>query len=467
MSKKKPIFENIEITDIGAEGKALAKIDGRVIFVRGGIPGDVMDIQITKKRRKYMEGIPLHIYKHGDMRVEPFCKHFGICGGCKWQHLEYTKQLEYKQKQVAEQFHHIGNLCIPDINPILSAPENQYYRNKLEFTFSNRRYLLKEEIENNNQIEQSDALGFHVTGLYDKVVNIEHCYLQKPPSNDIRNKLKSFADKEQLPFFDIRNQTGFLRNLIIRTSSLNDVMVIVSFFYDEKNQIAKVMNFLSDTFPEINSLMYVINPGGNDNITGLEVKSWKGNSYIHEKIEHLTYQIGPTSFYQTNSQQVVNLYKKIKEFAGLKGNETVYDLYTGIGTIALYLADAAKKVIGIESVHEAVENARINASLNNISNAEFFTGDMKDILTSSFIRETGTPDIIILDPPRAGVHPGVINTLLKAAPDKIIYVSCNPATQARDINMLGNQYKISTLQPVDMFPHTHHLENISLLIKNI
>ncbi len=467
MKKKKPIFENIEITDIGAEGKALAKADGRVIFVRGGIPGDVMDIQITKKRRKYMEGIPLHIYKHGDMRVKPFCKHFGICGGCKWQHLEYTKQLEYKQKQVSEQFRYIGDLCIPEVNPILPAPENQYYRNKLEFTFSNKRYLLKEEIDNKIKIEQSDALGFHVTGLYDKVVNIEHCYLQNDPSNQIRNKTKSFADKEQLPFFDIRNQTGFLRNLIIRTSSLNEVMVIVSFFYDNKEQVSKVMTFLSDTFPEINSLMYVVNPGGNDNITGLEVKCWKGKPYIHEKIEQLTYQIGPTSFYQTNSQQVVNLYKKIKEFAGLTGDETVYDLYTGIGTIALYLADAAKKVIGIESVHEAVENARINASLNNISNAEFYTGDMKDILTSTFIRETGIPDIIILDPPRAGVHPDVINTLLKAAPEKIIYVSCNPATQARDINMLGNQYKIFSLQPVDMFPHTHHLENITLLIKNI
>ncbi len=465
MSKKKPIFENIEITDIGAEGKAIARVDGRVIFVRGGIPGDVMDVQITRRRRKYMEGIPLHIHKYGDTRVDPFCKHFGICGGCKWQHLQYSKQLEYKQKQVSEQFRHIGDLCIPEVNPILPAPENQYYRNKLEFTFSNRRYLLKEEIENNNQIEQSDALGFHVTGLYDKVVNIEHCYLQKEPSNAIRNGLKSFADKEKLTFFDIRNQTGFLRNLIIRTSSLGEVMVIVSFFYYDKEEVTCTMNFLSDTFPEISSLMYVINPGGNDNITGLDVKSWKGKPCIHEKIEHLIYQIGPTSFYQTNSRQVVNLYKKIKEFAELKGNETVYDLYTGIGTIALYLADAAKKVIGIETVQEAIENARVNASLNNITNAEFYAGDMKDILTSSFIRETGIPDIIILDPPRAGIHPDVITTLSKVSPEKIIYVSCNPATQARDINMLGNQYKINFVQPVDMFPHTHHLENITLLTK--
>jgi 23S rRNA (uracil1939-C5)-methyltransferase len=466
VSRKKPLLENIEITDIGAEGKALAKADGRVIFVRGGIPGDIMDVQIIKRRRRYIEGIPLHIHKYSEMRTIPFCKHFGICGGCKWQHLEYSKQLEYKQKQVAEQFQHIGDLSVPSVNPILPAPENQYYRNKLEFTFSNRRFLLKEEIDNKGHIEQSDALGFHVTGLYDKVVNIEHCYLQKDPSNDIRNRLKSFADNEQLPFFDIRNQTGFLRNLIIRTSSLHEVMVIVSFFYDDKEQVPKVMNFLSQTFPEISSLMYVINPGGNDNITGLEPTCWKGNPYIHEKIETLTYQIGPTSFYQTNSQQVVNLYRKIKEFTELNGNEVVYDLYTGIGTIALYLADAVKKVIGIESVHEAVENARINASLNNINNAVFYTGDMKDILSPTFIRENGMPDIIILDPPRAGVHPDVIKTLSTVAPQKIIYVSCNPATQARDINMLGSQYTIFMVQPVDMFPHTHHLENITLLTKN-
>jgi 23S rRNA (uracil1939-C5)-methyltransferase len=456
-------YEQLEVLDIGAEGKAIAKAGDLVIFIPGGIPGDIVDVQVKRKRRKYLEGKPLHYHKYSDKRIEPICEHFDNCGGCKWQHLPYSEQLKYKQKQVTEQFKHIGKLEIPEELPIIPSKETTYYRNKLEFTFSNKRWLTEEEIKSGQSFGNTNALGFHISGIYDKILDIKRCYLQGGPSNQIRNAVKEFALQNKLSFFDIKNQHGLLRNLTIRTSSIGENMVIVSFFENDDGSIKKVMEFINKSFPGLDSLMYVINPKGNDSIYDLTVNCYQGNPYIYEELDGYKFKLGPKSFYQTNSKQAAVLYNVVKDFMEAKGQETVYDLYTGIGTIANYISAEVKSVIGIESVAEAIEYANINAHLNGINNVSFYTGDMKDILNNDFIDTHNKPDIIILDPPRAGVHPNVINAILYADPDKVVYVSCNPATQARDIKMMENKYKVVKTQPVDMFPHTHHVENVTLL----
>jgi len=458
-----PKIEQVEITDIGAEGKAIAKIDNRVIFITQVIPGDIVDVQVTKKRKSFMEAVPVNFHKYSDMRTEPFCEHFGVCGGCKWQNLPYNEQLKYKHQQVIDNLERIAKVDLPEVNDILPSEKTRFYRNKLEFTFSNKRWLTKDEIDSNEELDRSNALGFHVPKIWDKIVNIERCYLQEEPSNAIRLEIKNYADKNNLPYFDLRKQEGFLRNLIIRTSTTKELMVIVVFFYDDQKKITNLLNHVADKFPEITSLMYIVNSKANDSITDQDVIFFKGNDHIFEKMENLKFKIGPKSFYQTNSEQAYNLYSKAREFANLTGNEVVYDLYTGTGTIANFVAKKAKKVVGIEYVPEAIEDAKVNSEINNISNTDFFAGDLKAILTESFIEKQGKPDVIITDPPRAGMHPDVVNTILKADSEKIVYVSCNPATQARDISLLDTNYKITKVQPVDMFPHTYHVENIVLL----
>ena len=461
--KKYPILENILITDAGAEGKAIAKVNELVVFITGAIPGDVCDIQVTKKKKSFMEGRPIKFHEYSDKRQASFCSHFGVCGGCKWQELEYTHQLFYKQKQVLDNFSRLGKFEFPEIAPILASEKTEYYRNKMDFTFSNKRWLTSEEMG----LEHDDlnALGFHIPGKFDKIVDVTHCYLQGDFSNEIRNTLREFALKNHYSFFDLREQNGLLRNLIIRTASTGDLMVVIAFFENNEAAIDKTMNFLADTFPQITSLMFVVNEKKNDTISDLHIQCFKGNPYIMEEMEGIQFKIGPKSFYQTNSKQAYELYKVTRDFADLKGNEVVYDLYTGTGTIANFIAKKAKKVIGIEYVPEAIEDAIVNSENNNISNTQFFAGDMKDILNEEFLSTYGNPDVIITDPPRAGMHEDVIKTILKANPQKIVYVSCNPATQARDLTLLNEQYQVTKVQPVDMFPHTHHVENVVLLVK--
>jgi 23S rRNA (uracil1939-C5)-methyltransferase len=403
-------------------------------------------------------------YVHfSDERVEAFCEHFGVCGGCKWQFLPYAKQLIYKQKQVTDQLQRIGKTELPNVQSILGSPKSEYYRNKLEFTFSNKRWLEKEEL---NDVEsEPKGLGFHVPGLFDKVVNIKKCWLQAEPSNNIRNFIYDYAISNQLSFFDIKNQEGFLRTLIIRTSSTGELMIILSFFREESEKREQLLNALKISFPAITSLMYLINGKGNDTITDQEIILYHGRNHIFEEMEGLRFKIGPKSFYQTNSEQAYNLYKIVREFADLKGGETVYDLYTGTGTIANFIAGKAGKVVGIEYIPEAIEDAKLNAKLNNINNTAFYSGDIKTVLNEYFVKENGSPDVIITDPPRAGMHADVVESLIKLAPIKIVYVSCNPATQARDLELLKHNYIVLKIQPVDMFPHTHHVENVILLQK--
>ncbi len=461
--KPLPLIEKVEIIDVAAEGKAIAKIENKVLFITQVVPGDVVDVQVTKKRKSFMEGIPVKFHKHSDIKVEAFCEHFGVCGGCKWQNLPYEEQLKYKHQQVIDNLERIAKVDLPEIDYILPSENTTYYRNKLEFTFSNNRWLTKDEINSEKKLDRSNALGFHVPKIWDKIVNINTCYLQKDPSNAIRLEVKKYADKNNLSYFDLRKQEGLLRNLIIRTSTTGELMIIMVFYYDDQKEITNLLNYISDKFPKITSLMYIVNSKSNDSYTDQNVKLFKGKDYFFEQMEDLKFKIGPKSFYQTNSEQAYNLYKFAREFADLKGKEIVYDLYTGTGTIANFVAKKAKKVIGIEYVPEAIEDAKVNSDINQISNTEFFAGDMKDILTNSFIEKHGKPDVIITDPPRAGMHPDVVNSLLKANPPKIVYVSCNPATQARDINLLDANYKVTKVQPVDMFPHTYHVENIVLL----
>lgn len=458
-----PLIENIEITDVAAEGKAIAKLDNKVIFITQVVPGDIVDIQVTKKRKSFMEAVPVKFHKYSDIRVEAFCKHFGVCGGCKWQNLPYTEQLKYKHQQVIDNLERIAKVELPEIESILPSEKTQFYRNKLEFTFSNKCWLTKNEINTEEKLDRNNALGFHVPKIWDKIVDIEKCYLQEDPSNAIRNEIRDYADENNLSYFDLRKQEGFLRNLIIRTSTTNELMVIVVFFYEDKKLIDHLLNHVASKFPEITSLMYIVNSKANDSITDQEVILHKGNDHIFEQMEDLKFKIGPKSFYQTNSEQAYNLYCKAREFAGLTGNEIVYDLYTGTGTIANFVAKKAKKVVGIEYVPEAIEDAKVNSKINQIENTLFFAGDMRKILVPEFIAEHGKPDVIITDPPRAGMHPDVVQTILQANPKKIVYVSCNPATQARDISLLDQNYKVYKVQPVDMFPHTFHVENIVLL----
>ncbi|MEE4197121.1 MAG: 23S rRNA (uracil(1939)-C(5))-methyltransferase RlmD [Bacteroidales bacterium] len=461
--KRLPVIENVEITDVAAEGKSIARIENKVVFVNQTVPGDIVDIQPTRSRKSFMEANVVKFHKYSDLRTEPFCEHFGICGGCKWQMLPYNEQLKFKHQQVIDNLERIAKVEFPKIDPILGSEKTRYYRNKLEFTFSNNRWLTRDEINTQEKIANNNALGFHIPRLWDKIVDIQHCYLQKEPSNEIRLAFKEYADKNNLSFFDLRKQEGLLRNLIIRTSTTGELMVIAVFYYEDQEKINLLLQHINDKFPQITSLMYIVNSKSNDSITDQEVLLFKGKDHILERMENLQFKIGPKSFYQTNSEQAYNLYTKARDFAGLTGNETVYDLYTGTGTIANFIASRAKKVVGIEYVPEAIEDAKINSRLNRIGNTAFFAGDMKDLLTSGFIAEHGAPDVMITDPPRAGMHKDVVNTILMANPEKIVYVSCNPATQARDLQLLDEKYRVTRVQPVDMFPHTYHVENIVLL----
>ena len=462
-NKKKPFYEKVKIESIGAEGKALARINDLVVFTKMVIPGDVVDLQVVKKRKKYQEAIVTKIHEYSNDRTPAFCSHFGTCGGCKWQFLPYSKQLEYKQQQVHDQLKRIGKMEITQVSPILGSKNETFYRNKLEFTFSNKRWLTPEEINSGEAIKDPNSLGFHIPGLFDKVINIEKCWLQPSPSNEIRNFIFKYAQENNLSFFDIKEKKGLLRTLIIRTSSTGETMVIVSFFKNDEPSINLLMEALKTNFKEITSLLYLVNEKANDTITDQNIILYSGRDHIFEEMEGLKFKIGPKSFYQTNSEQAYALYKIARDFAGLTGNETVYDLYTGTGTIANFIAGKAKKVIGIEYVPEAIEDARENARINNITNTSFFSGDIKDILDSRFPDLHGSPDVVITDPPRAGMHEDVVKSILSLGPKKIVYVSCNPATQARDISLLSPAYKTTKIQPVDMFPHTHHVENVVLL----
>lgn len=457
------ILENVEILDAGAEGKAIARVNDMVVFVPFVVPGDVCDIRIISRKRRFMEGKVIRYHKYSDKRTEPVCSHFGICGGCKWQSMSYQQQLFYKQKQVLDNFSRIGHLDFPEIRPILASGQTEYYRNKLEYTFSPMRWLTDDEMNIPADERDMDALGFHIPAMFDRVLDIRHCYLQSEISNQIRLGLKSFAKSNKYSFYNIRNFEGDLRNLIIRNSNTGDLMVIMIFGTDNEVVIQNVMNYLSDTFSDITSLFYVINQKRNDTISDLEPILFKGQAFMTEKMESLSFRIGPLSFFQTNSKQAYNLYCITRDFAGLTGSETVYDLYTGTGTIANFVASNAGKVVGIEYVEAAVADARLNSALNGISNTSFFAGDMAKVLTSDFLNTNGQPDVVITDPPRAGMHEKVVKWLNDALPEKIVYVSCNPATQARDISLLSGNYNIAAVQPVDMFPHTHHVENVCLL----
>jgi len=461
--KELPLLEKVRITDIGAEGNALARVDNLVVFVPMLIPGDVVDIKVIKKRKKYLEGRVVKFHEYSPDRIEPRCIHFGICGGCKWQHLPYKLQLQYKEKQVRDNLTRIGKTDLPDINPIIGSSEIYLYRNKLEYTFSDKRWLTKEEVVSDKKFEKEDALGFHIPGLFDKVLDIEECHLQPEPSNSIRNAVRQYAHKNDLQFFDLREQKGFLRNIVIRNSLEGKVMVIVVFFYDDVEKRNGLLDFLASEFPQITSLMFVINSKRNDSLNDQNPILYKGDDHLVEEMEGLRFRIGPKSFYQTNTRQALELYRVAKDFAGLSGKEIVYDLYTGTGTIANYLAAYADKVVGIEYVAEAVQDAKINSEINGIRNSYFFAGDMKDVLSESFFKTHGKPDVIITDPPRAGMHEEVVKIIASAASEKIVYISCNPSTQSRDIQLLSDSYYIAAVQPVDMFPHTHHVENVVLL----
>ena len=465
MGRKKelPLLEKVCITDIGAEGNALARINNQVVFVPMLIPGDVVDIQVIKKRKKYLRGRVVRFHEYSADRIKPVCIHFGICGGCRWQHLPYELQLQYKEKQVRENLARIGKVEIPAVNPIIGSTDIFFYRNKLEYTFSDKRWLTREEMMSDNDFTNEDALGFHIPGLFDKVLDIRECHLQRQPSDSIRDSVRQYAHKKGLKFFNLREQTGFMRNLIIRNSSKGKVMVIVVFFHDEPERREGLLDFLVSEFPQISSLFYVINSKQNDSLTDQDPVLYRGDDHLIEEMDGLKFRIGPKSFYQTNTGQALKLYKTAKEFAGFTGNEIVYDLYSGTGTISNFVAGSARKVIGIEYVEEAVKDSFINAAMNSIRNVSFFAGDIKNVLTEQFIKTNGNPDVIITDPPRAGMHSGVVTTILSSAPEKIVYISCNPATQARDISMLSDKYDVTMVQPVDMFPHTHHVENVVLL----
>lgn len=460
---KYPLIESLEIIDIAAEGKAMGKHNDVVVFVPMCAVGDIVNVQITNKRRRFMEGYVVDFVKKSEDRVEPFCSHYGDCGGCKWQHLPYDKQLEHKQLQVEQQLQRIGKFEIPVIEPILGSAATTNYRNKLEYTFSCKKWIPRNVLSENEEVTFSDALGFHVSGMFDKILDVDNCYLQPSPSNEIRNEVRRFCIEHTIPFYNIRSHEGLMRNLVIRTASTGENMVIVIFAYNDLDNITIVMEHLKATFGNINSLLYIVNEKLNDSYSDQEIITYSGVDFIMEQMEELKFKVGAKSFYQTNSKQAYELYKITREFAQLTGNEIVYDLYTGTGTIANFVAKLSKKVVGVEYIDSAIEDAKINSQLNGIDNTHFYAGDMKNILNEQFIIENGHPDVIILDPPRAGLHEAVANTVLKANAQRIVYVSCNPATQARDIAILDEKYKVTRVQPVDMFPHTHHVENVVLL----
>jgi 23S rRNA (uracil1939-C5)-methyltransferase len=471
---KYPLLERITIQGIASEGKCIARYEDRVIFIAGNkvAPQDVVDLQIIGKKKSYWEGFPVHFHAYSPLRIQPFCSHFGICGGCKWQHIDYPTQLQYKQQQVTDNLSRIGKLQLPAIKPIIGSEATTYYRNKLEFTFSNTRWLTKEEIQQDSPLQERVALGFHVPGRFDKILPIEHCYLQAAPSNEIRLALENFALANEYTFYDLKNHQGLLRNLVIRTANTGDLMIIVLFGENQVKATESVLRFLQSKFPQITSLQYFINTKLNDSYGDLEPIHFAGKPYIEEKMHSLSgrellFRIGAKSFFQTNSAQAQRLYQVAGELADLQGNEIVYDLYTGTGTIANFVADQARRVIGLEYVAEAIADAKVNSQINAISNTDFYAGDIKDLLNTSFLRQHGKPDVIITDPPRAGMHEDVTRMLLEATPKRIVYVSCNPATQARDLAILAEQYEVVTVQPVDMFPQTHHVENVVRLEKRV
>ncbi len=469
MTRKKkelPLLEKVEITDVAAEGKAIARVNDLVVFVPYVAPGDIVDLQVKRKKHHYAEAEAVKFHAYSPKRTKPFCQHYGVCGGCKWQILPYEEQLRHKQRQVADNLTRIGKIELPEISPIIGSAKTVCYRNKLEYTFSNKRWLTSEEVSRNVVYDQMNAVGFHIPNAFDKVLPIEKCWLQDDISNRIRNAIRDYAYEHDYPFINLRTHEGMLRNLIIRTSTTGELMVIVVSKIEteeEMQRLQELLQYVAGQFPEITSLLYIVNNKCNDTITDLDVHVFKGKDHIFEQMEGLRFKIGPKSFYQTNSEQAYILYKVVRGFANLTGNELVYDLYTGTGTIANFVARQAKQVIGIEYVPEAIEDAKVNAAINGIHNTRFFAGDMKDLLTPTFIGQYGRPDVIITDPPRAGMHPDVTQVILETEPSRIVYVSCNPATQARDLQALDAKYQVKAVQPVDMFPHTHHVENVVLL----
>ncbi|OYT15661.1 MAG: 23S rRNA (uracil(1939)-C(5))-methyltransferase RlmD [Bacteroidetes bacterium 4572_77] len=460
-----PVLENIEMLSIAAEGKSFAKVDEKALFVPFTVPGDIVDVKVTKNRAAYMEANVQSFKKYSPMRIDPKCEHFGTCGGCKWQMISYQEQLKAKQQQVQDNFQRLGDFEFPEINPILASEKIYHYRNKLEFTFSSRIWLTEYSKEIDFADRNMNGLGFHMPGMFDRILDIENCYLQDEPSNQIRLSVRDYALKHGISFFHQRAQTGFLRNLIIRTSSTGDIMVILVVGEEEESTLNGLLGHIAQEFPQITSLMYVLNQKKNTIITDLPIKLYKGNPFLMEEMEGVKFKVGPVSFYQTNSDQAYEMYKIAREYAQLSGKELVYDLYTGTGTIANFIAKHAKKVVGVEYVPEAIEDAQENAQLNNIENTVFYAGDLAKVLNEDFVKENGRPDVVITDPPRAGMHEKVIQQLVKAAPKRIVYISCNPATQARDISLMKDHYKVEKVQPLDMFPQTHHLENICLLVR--
>ncbi len=461
---KRQIFEEIEVVDAGAKGKSIAKApDGRVVFLSNAVPGDVIDVQTFKKRKSYFEGKAIKFHKFSSKRTEPKCSHFGVCGGCKWQHMSYEHQLQYKQQEVTNNLTRLGHLDLPEVTPILGSKEQYFYRNKMEFSFSDSRWLTPEEIASNEDLGDRNALGFHIPGMWDKILDINKCWLQADPSNAIRNEIKQFAVDNGLEFFNTRQQTGLLRTLMIRTATTGDLMVLIQFYKDDKNKRELLLDHLKVKFPEITSLQYVINSKGNDTIYDQDVICYHGKDHIFEEMEGLRFKINAKSFYQTNSAQAYELYKITRDFADLSGDELVYDLYTGTGTIAQFVSKKAKRVVGVEAVPDAITAAKENAQLNGIENVDFYVGDMKNVFNADFIETNGHPDVIITDPPRDGMHKDVVNQILNIAPKRIVYVSCNSATQARDLELMKAQYNIIKTQAVDMFPQTHHVENVVLL----
>jgi len=463
---KRVILENLEVIDAGAKGKAVAKAeDGRIVFINNAVPGDIVNVQTTKKRKGFFEGSAISFSKYSEKRVEPICPHFGTCGGCKWQNMGYEHQLFYKHKEVEQNLKRIGKIELPEFEPILGSEKQYFYRNKMEFSFSDSKWLTLDQIRSGEVIENRNALGFHIPGMWDKILDLDKCFLQADPSNAIRDFVKEKAEELNLPFFNTRNQEGFLRTLMIRTSSTQEVMVLIQFYYEDKENRELLLKAIAEEFPQITSLLYVINSKGNDTIYDQEIGLFYGRDHIFEEMEGLKFKINAKSFYQTNSEQAYELYKITRDFAGLSGNELVYDLYTGTGTIAQFVAKKAKKVVGVEAVPDAIEAAKENALLNKIDNAEFYVGDMKKVFNEEFINTHGKPDVVITDPPRDGMHADVVQQLLNLEAQRIVYVSCNSATQARDLALLDEKYKVIKVQPVDMFPQTHHVENVVLLEK--
>lgn len=465
MSKanKPKFFENVEIIDIAEEGKGVGKADDFVLFVDKAVPGDIADVQVYRSKKNFGEGKITELKKSSEYRTEAFCEHFGTCGGCKWQHMTYEAQLKFKQKSVVDALSRLAKINVDGIMPIVPSPADRYYRNKLEFTFSNKRWLYDGENKEDGTLNMN-ALGFHIPGRFDKILDVNHCYLQAEPSNSLRNEIRDFTIQQGYTYYDLRNHSGMLRNLIVRTSSTGEIMVIVVFAYAEKEEINKLMSHVDARFPEITSLLYIENQKKNDTIFDQDVVAFKGPEYIHEEMNGIKFRIGPKSFYQTNSIQALRLYEITRDFAGFKGDELVYDLYTGAGTIANFVAGHVREVVGVEYVPTAIEDAKVNSAINNITNTKFYAGDMKDVLVADFVAEHGKPDVIITDPPRAGMHPDVVARLMEIEAPKIVYVSCNAATQARDLLVLKEKYDTVKIQPVDMFPHTQHVENVVLLV---